>query len=301
MPNPALTYNRPNTLQVGTSGTTYNGGSTSTSSGGGTTFNYDPRIGNGALPTGIQGSGNRAYTRDVQGNELAQQQMAQITSQNSPLMRNAQMQGARQANARGMLNSSMASEASQNAVIQNAMPMALQDAQAYQTAAGQNLQYLNQRDIANMQDQTQREGQWASTQNQILSNEGALQRQRENLAYSGEQEELGRRYGFQMAGLENQFGTERDFRNYGFDLGRMNQQYRNEFDYGQMAEDTNMRRQVYADQYNRTQNYFDGLMDRAMNDPDLYDPQTVQNWFSFYNRMMTVGNPAIDGILGIGG
>lgn len=310
MPNPLTRpSNNLGGIQVGTSGTTYqsngNGGSTSTtttnSSGGGTTFNYDPRIGNGALPQGIQGSGNRAYTRDVQGNELSQNQMNQITSQNSPLMRNARMQGARLANSRGMLNSSMAGEASQNAVIQNAMPMALQDAQAYQTAAGQNLQYLNQRDIANMQDSTQREAAASASLAAQMEMEGALQRQRENLAYSGEQAELNRRYGFQTMGLENQFGQERDFRNYGFDMNRMNQQYQNEYNYGQMGADADMRRQVYADQYNRTQNYFDTLANEAIQNPDIFDPQTIQSFYSYYNRMMTVGNPAIDNILGIGG
>lgn len=317
MPNqPMVRYGQNNSLggvQVGTSGTTYGSGggtttTTTTGSGGGTTFNYDPRIGNNALPAGIQGTANRAYTRDVQGNELAQNQINQITSQNSPLMRNAQMRGTRMANSRGMINSSMAGEAAQNAVIESAMPLALQDARAYQEAAGQNLQYLNQRDIANMQDMTQREGQWASTQNQILSNEAALQRQRENLAYSGEQEELGRRYGFQMAGLENQFGTERDYRNYGFDLGRAEQGYGfdlgrmgAEYGYGQMQQDADMRRSVYADQYTRTQDYLDTLMGQMLENPDIFDPQTTQYLFSFYNRMMTVGNPATDNILGIGG
>jgi len=223
MPNAMPSLVRPQNnlqgIQVGTSGTTYNGGGGSTTNttntGGGTTFNYDPRIGNNALPAGIQGTANRAYTRDVQGSELAQNQMNQITSQNSPLMRNARMQGARLANSHGMLNSSMAGEASQNAVIQNAMPMALQDAQAYQTAAGQNLQYLNQRDIANMNDQTNREAAWSASAAAQLQAESALQRQRENLAYEGEQAELQRRYGFQTMGLENQFGQERDWRQAG--------------------------------------------------------------------------------------
>lgn len=306
MPNPVSLVRPQNNLQgvqVGTSGTTSGGGSTSTttSSGGGTTFNYDPRIGNSALPAGIQGTANRAYTRDVQGSELAQNQINQITSQNSPLMRNAQMRGMRNANARGMLNSSMAGEAAQNAVIESAMPMALQDARAYQEAAGQNLQYLNQRDIANMQDETNRQASAASSAAAQLQAESALQRQRESLAYEGEQAELQRRYGFQMGGLENQFGMERDARNYGYDLGRSNNQYQNEFTYGQMMQDADMRRSVYADQYTRTQNYFDDLMGEAMANPDIYDPQTIQNYYSFYNRMMTVGNPAIDNILGIGG
>lgn len=102
-------------------------------------------------------------------------------------------------------------------------------------------------------------------------------------------------------GLENQFGQERDFRNYGFDMNRMNQQYQNEYNYGQMGADADMRRQVYADQYNRTQNYFDTLANEAIQNPDIFDPQTIQSLYSYYNRMMTVGNPAIDNILGIGG
>ncbi len=299
-----LNYGQQNNLALPRQTTNSGGGSTTTTTtggGGGTTMNFDPRIGNAALPQGIYGAGNRAYVRDVQGSELAQNQVANITNQNSALMRNAAMQGNRRANARGNINSSMAAEAAQNAVIEAATPLALSDAQAYREAAGQNQQFLNQRDIADMQNQTQREGQWASTQGQILANEAALQRQRENLAYSGEQEELARRYGFQMAGLENQFGTERDYRNYGFDLGRMGQQYDMEYNYGQMAQDADMRRQVYADQYTRTQDYFGGLMDRMLEDPDIFDPQTVSNLFSYYNRMMTVGNPALDSILGIGG
>jgi hypothetical protein len=299
-----LNYGQQNNLALPRQTTNSGGGSTTTTTtggGGGTTMNFDPRIGNAALPQGIYGAGNRAYVRDVQGSELAQNQVANITNQNSALMRNAAMQGNRRANARGNINSSMAAEAAQNAVIEAATPLALSDAQAYREAAGQNQQFLNQRDIADMQNQTQREGQWASTQGQILANEGALQRQRENLAYSGEQEELARRYGFQMSGLENQFNTERDYRNYGFDLGRMGQQYDMEYNYGQMAQDADMRRQVYADQYTRTQDYFGGLMDRMLEDPDIFDPQTVSNLFSYINRMMTVGNPALDSILGIGG
>ena len=68
-----------------------------------------------------------------------------------------------------------------------------------------------------------------------------------------------------------------------------------------MMQDADMRRQVYADQYTRSQDYFSNLMDRMLNDPDIFDPQTVQNLYSYYNRMMTVGNPALDSILGIGG
>lgn len=292
MPNAMPSLVRPQNnlqgIQVGTSGTTYNGGGGSTTNttntGGGTTFNYDPRIGNSALPAGIQGTANRAYTRDVQGSELAQNQINQITSQNSPLMRNAQMRGTRMANSRGMINSTMAGESAQNAVIESAMPLALQDARAYQEAAGQNLQYLNQRDIANMNDQTNREAAWSASAAAQLQAESALQRQRENLAYEGEQAELQRRYGFQMAGLENQFGTERDWRQADIgaqsdyrQFGLENQRSYRNFMLDQATNDWNAdrdrRNMVYASVFNQN-----------MEDPEGFDSEINSGIMNYWNQ-----------------
>ena len=279
-------------INVGTSGTMYGtngvaftgGGGSSSSSGGGTTMNYDPRIGGGALPQGIYGAGNRAYVRNVQDPELSQTQMQNITSQNSPLMRQARMQGARQAGARGMLNSSMASESSQNAVIQNAMPMALQDAQAYQEAAGQNLQYLNQRDIANMQDATQNAGYASQIQSQELANLGQLQRQRENLAYEGEQAELGRRYGFQMEGLQNQFGAERDYRNYGFDVDRMDREY----SYDDRRSQRNFMMDQAANNWDRDRDRRDFIFQNTflqnLDDPEGFDTSINSGIMNYWNQ-----------------
>jgi len=279
MPNAMPSLVRPQNnlqgIQVGTSGTTYNGGGGSTTNttntGGGTTFNYDPRIGNSALPAGIQGTANRAYTRDVQGSELAQNQINQITSQNSPLMRNAQMRGTRMANSRGMINSTMAGEAAQNAVIESAMPLALQDARAYQEAAGQNLQYLNQRDIANMNDQTNREAAWSASAAAQLQAESALQRQRENLAYEGEQAELQRRYGFQTMGLENQFGQERDWRQ-----ANINEQsdWRS-FNIGSQVEDRrygyDMMARQWESQNQMRQMAYQGIFEQNLQNPQEFD------------------------------
>lgn len=275
MPSLVRPLNNLQGIQVGTSGTTYNGGGGSTTNttntGGGTTFNYDPRIGNSALPAGIQGTANRAYTRDVQGSELAQNQINQITSQNSPLMRNAQMRGTRMANSRGMINSSMAGEAAQNAVIESAMPLALQDARAYQEAAGQNLQYLNQRDIANMNDQTNREAAWSASAAAQLQAESALQRQRENLAYEGEQAELQRRYGFQMAGLENQFGTERDWRQ--ADINEQSD-WRS-FNIGSQVEDRrfgyDMMARQWESQNQMRQMAYQGIFEQNLQNPQEFD------------------------------
>ncbi|GAB6873645.1 hypothetical protein [Halomonas shantousis] len=77
----------------------------------------------------------------------------------SPLMKQAATQGRQQAARRGLLNSSMAAGASQGAMIQNAQPFALQDAQTYA-----NLAQFN----------TGQENQMRSQQNQIMG-QGALQ------------------------------------------------------------------------------------------------------------------------------
>jgi len=54
--------------------------------------------------------------------------VGKITAQDSPLMQAAKTEGAKLANRRGLLNTSMASGASQDAVIRAALPIASQDA-----------------------------------------------------------------------------------------------------------------------------------------------------------------------------
>lgn len=164
---------------------------------------YDTRIGNGALPAGISGAANRAYTREVQPNELSGNQLNQLTAQNSPYIQQARMQAQAAANARGLGNSSYAMGNAQGAAIRAAQPFAMQQAQAYGDAAGQNLQYLNQ----NLSDQARiAASRAASAGNQSAAaahDQMMLQLQRENLAYEGEQAALGRSYG-QNQGYVNQ-------------------------------------------------------------------------------------------------
>lgn len=65
----------------------------------------------------------------------------EITSKNSPLMQAAKTSGVKFANKRGLLNSSIAGEAAQEAVIKSALPIASQDSQqAYgKDIAGMNI------------------------------------------------------------------------------------------------------------------------------------------------------------------
>ncbi|MDR5867921.1 hypothetical protein [Halomonas koreensis] len=68
-------------------------------------------------------------------NDTVQGQLNGILNSNSKLMKTAATQGKQQANQRGLLNSSMGIGASQNAMINSALPIAQQDA-GYQQELG---------------------------------------------------------------------------------------------------------------------------------------------------------------------
>jgi len=75
---------------------------------------------------------------------LVANNVSSLIDQNSPLMQRAAAKAAEQANARGMLNSSMAVGDAQNAVIANALPIASSDAASTNQFALTNAQAANQ-------------------------------------------------------------------------------------------------------------------------------------------------------------
>ena len=82
-------------------------------------------------------------TRQVQPDELAQTQLEKIIGSGSPLLARAQQQAMSSANERGLQNSTMAVEAGTGALIDRAMPMALQDATTYGKTASENMAAQN--------------------------------------------------------------------------------------------------------------------------------------------------------------
>ena len=76
-------------------------------------------------------------TRTVDEKETVQYQLDQILDPNSLLMQRARTEGLQYANQRGLLNSSIAAQAAQQAMIDAAIPIAQQDARTYAEAAGQ--------------------------------------------------------------------------------------------------------------------------------------------------------------------
>lgn len=184
---------------------------------------------------GIYGTDNRAYTRQVTGNELVQDQMRGLMNRGGAYMQNAARRGLETANRRGLLNSSIASGSAERSSLEAAMPIAQADAATYGRTQSENMDALNrglmqERDIMNQQTlEGQRQagqGISAGIQAALAREQMALdlQRQRENLAFQGEQSGLDRFQQQQMA----QFGLGADMtRNqqmFGFDMNRMQTQ-----------------------------------------------------------------------------
>ena len=136
----------------------------------------------------IQTRGLLAPQTNVSVNQTSQGQLHKMLASDSPLMQQAATMGNQRANARGLLNSSMASQAAQGAMISAATPFAQQDAQTYFQNSQANADRQQQEYMANLNYQNQR---------------GLNEQQ----------------YGFQR-GLNEQ--------GYGFDMGRMQQQFNNE-------------------------------------------------------------------------
>lgn len=189
-------------------------------------FNYDPydaRIGSGQLPQGIWGAQNRAYTRAVNPGELTSNNIYQMNQTNNPYIQQARRQAQASANARGMGNSSYAAGNAQAAAIRASLPIAQADAEANQAAATENLSWLNQRAMNDANTAAQihssNNASGAAMYQADLAARSALQRQRENLAYEGEQSGLSRAfqdymnqqnqgYNVYNLNLANQFGRE---------------------------------------------------------------------------------------------
>jgi len=127
----------------------------------------------------------------VSRNQTAAGQLDDMLASNSPLMQRAAMQGRQYANARGLLNSSMASEAAQGAMIDRATPIAQQDANTYFQNSQANADRQQQAYMANLNYQNQRG----------LNEQG---------------------YGFDMGRMQQQFNNEMQRMGYAYELDQRN-------------------------------------------------------------------------------
>ena len=125
----------------------------------------------GLVAQGYQPQTAQKQEWNVDDKQLVQNQVNDIIKQDSPLMQQAAGQAKQAANARGLLNSSIAIGSAQDAVIRNALPMAQQNAQTYAQSAQFNADAGNRNqmfnaDVANQSSQfnTQANNQFAIAQ-----------------------------------------------------------------------------------------------------------------------------------------
>jgi hypothetical protein len=262
---------------------------------------YDNRIGNGALPSGVSGSANRAYVSEVPENQSTMGLLNRYTQQSSPLIQNARRGAIEYAAGRGMGNSSIAAGNAQRAAIDAAGAVAANDAGLMSAARLKNVDVLNAREAERAAENMQ------ATMTGVISDanssaanaqrEAQLQLQRERLAYEGEQAGLGRvhdtdmgrmGYGFDLGRAEQQYGYQRGLneQGYGFDLGRARQgadlDLRNasagraqDYTYGSARDRQQFEQQQLLSFMNNTQT----------GEPEFNNPEVANQMFSFYRSL----------------
>jgi hypothetical protein len=137
-------------------------------------------------------------TPNVTEQETSTYHLNNMLQQDSPYLQQARQGAMQTANSRGLLNSSIAAGAGEQAAIQAAAPFAQFDAQAYQNRANQNQQFQNAANQYNAE---------ADNQRYMAGYQGAVQ------------EELGQ----QQFGFQTSMASQK----YGFDLGILDKQLAN--------------------------------------------------------------------------
>lgn len=189
-------------------------------------------------------------TRDVDPNELSSNQVADITRQGGTLMTMADRLGRARSNSRGGINSTMAGHASQRAVLEAAMPMAMQQAGAYTNVKDRSMDAENNYLI--------KEGDWANQRDINLSNNNNS---------------------LEIAGMN------RDENMRQFD--ESTRQYNESFDENRRRYDTDYTRQQEMDALANTRNRENfiqsGVFNTVMGDPEIWgDPEGAMGFADYF-------------------
>jgi hypothetical protein len=104
-----------------------------------------------ANASGIGIGNTEVTTREVQDEEKTSFQLEGLLSKGGRYIQNARQRAMEMSNRRGQFGSSFAAGAAERAAIEQALPIAQQDAMAYRDAASQNMNALNEFALANLQ------------------------------------------------------------------------------------------------------------------------------------------------------
>ena len=121
------------------------------------------------------GSQATAANWDVKPNQTVQSQIKAIIDENSPLMQQAETRSLQKANARGLMNSSIAVGAGQSALYDAAAPIAAADATTFARSGEFNAGAQQQTNLANQSSTNTAEQFNAASTNQVNSQNSQLQ------------------------------------------------------------------------------------------------------------------------------
>jgi hypothetical protein len=236
--------------------------------------------GNAPLPSGIT-SGDQGYTRMVQPNELASTHMEQLGRGDNRILQQARARGVRAGASRGGINSNLAAAGGEEAWLGAAGDVAMQQAGAYGTAAGQNLSSLANQRISAEGNQTSETvagiGAGASmynSDNDLLATREGLAQSRD-LTLSGRDWESGEaQRGRDFTSSESQrdrdFTTGRDATQFGYNR-QLNQ---DQFGYDQQARDNDLIRTVAGETFSR-----------FLDDPETWDEYSQSGAIELFRRL----------------
>jgi hypothetical protein len=138
-------------------------------------------------PVKQEASGVTGTMRDVNADtDTVFGQLNKVLASDSPLLQQARAKAAAYANARGILNSSMAAQSGEEAAISQALPIAQQDAQTYFTQGranqdtenvfkGKTADFENQQGLTDFQQQAQRAAQAEGSNQRLKEGEQGFQ------------------------------------------------------------------------------------------------------------------------------
>lgn len=169
--------------------------------------NFSLQSSNGRLGQNIN-----AVTGDVSGDMLVRNQLNQVLSDNSPYVQQARARASQAANARGMMNSSMAAQSGEEAAIGAAMPIAQQDATTYFNNQRDNLAAQNQYGLADKQASLQdfMQGRELGSRYQIASEGNAAQLTAANIGANSQMNTARLSADTQRYGIDTTAQTQRD-------------------------------------------------------------------------------------------
>lgn len=224
---------------------------------------------------------------------LVDEEAARIMSQDSALMQKAKTDGLRTANSRGLLNSSMAAQASQAAVLDQVVPMASQN-------AGQN--FDTQRSTQDFEEEQSLATQQGEIQTGLLQTESDLKRaeNEEQRTFEAEQANLDRNLQSYLAemdidaadrrGVENTLiNAYNDYEqsiasvNSNPDLSSYERQSQIDAAQNLLAQKIDYTQQLYSNAYEWPENVF--MEEATYEDPVSTDNSTVEEPKSLSDRI----------------